>query len=85
VRDYAHLRLNGVDLQARGWQPYRWDVTTALKPGKNVLEIEVRYAPGRGAAPVPAIPGAAPAPAQRASTPPQIAGLLGPVRIVSSD
>jgi hypothetical protein len=85
VRDYAHLRLNGVDLQAHGWQPYRWDVTSALKPGKNVLEIEVRYAPGRGAAPVPAIPGAAPAPAQRASTPPQIAGLLGPVRIVSSD
>jgi hypothetical protein len=71
VRDYAHLRLNGVDLDARGWQPYRWDVTKALKPGNNVLEIEVRAAPaGRG----PGRPSA-----------PQPAGLLGPVRIVSTD
>jgi hypothetical protein len=68
LRDYAHLRLNGVDLQARGWQPYRWDVTKALKLGKNVVEIEVRAEP----------PGRGPAPAPRA-------GMLGPVRIVSSE
>ena len=68
LRDYAHLRLNGVDLQARGWQPYRWDVTKALKLGKNVVEIEVRAEPpGRGPAPAP------------------MAGMLGPVRIVSSE
>ena len=36
VRDYADVRLNGVDLQARGWQPYRWDLTRALKRGQNV-------------------------------------------------
>jgi len=72
LRDYAHPRLNGVDLEARGWQPYRWDVTRALKPGKNLLEIEVRAEPpGRGFA----------RPASQA--PP--AGLLGPVRIVSSE
>jgi hypothetical protein len=66
VRDYAHLRVNGVDLQARGWQPYRWDVTKALKPGKNVVEIEIHSTPaGRGVAPK--------------------AGLLGQVRIVSSE
>jgi hypothetical protein len=92
VRDYADVRLNGVDLQARGWQPYRWDLTHALKRGQNVLEIEVRAAPpGRGPAPVPANPGTA-ARAQTAAngaarptplSPP--AGLLGPVRIVSSE
>ena len=42
VRDYARVRLNGVDLDAHGWRPYRWEVTKALKPGANVLEIEVR-------------------------------------------
>jgi hypothetical protein len=69
LRDYAHLRLNGVDLEARGWQPYRWDVTKALKAGKNVVEIEVQASP----------PGRGPAPAQG------LAGMLGPVRLVSSE
>jgi hypothetical protein len=48
VRDYARVRLNGVDLDARGWRPYRWEITKALKPGANVLEIEVRGAGGSG-------------------------------------
>ena len=49
VRDYARVRLNGIDLPARAWQPYRWDVTAAAKSGKNLLEIEVRGLPaGRG-------------------------------------
>lgn len=91
VRDYASVRLNGVDLQARGWQPYRWDLTAALKRGQNVLEIEVRAAPpGRGPAPAPVNPGAAPRPqagsgAARPAFPAPMAGLLGPVRIVSSE
>lgn len=93
VRDYADVRLNGVDLQARGWQPYRWDLTHALKRGQNVIEIEVRAAPaGRGPAPTPspANPGSAPRPqaavngARRPMSPVSPAGLLGPVRIVSS-
>jgi len=92
VRDYADVRLNGVDLQARGWQPYRWDLTRALKRGQNVIEIAVGAAPvGRGPAPVPANPGTATRPqtsvngAGRPAPPAPPAGLLGPVRIVSSE
>jgi hypothetical protein len=92
VRDYADVRVNGVDLLARGWQPYRWDLTRALRRGQNVIEIEVRAAPvGRGPALAPANPGSAPRPQTAVngagrptpSAPP--AGLLGPVRIVSSE
>ena len=56
VHDYAKVKLNGKELEARAWQPYRWDVTTALKPGSNHLEVEVRATPaGRGpGAPPPA-------------------------------
>jgi len=94
LRDYATVRLNGIDLGARGWQPYRWDATAALKPGKNVLEIEVRAnSSGRGpaAATPPASPGAATASATGAGVPARAAqsapaaGLLAPVRIVSTD
>jgi hypothetical protein len=92
LRDYAHLRINGVDLEARGWQPYRWDVTTALKKGKNVIEIEVRAAPpGRGPAPAPPNPAAANRPqaagsqSERPIPPAPMAGMLGPVRLVSSE
>jgi hypothetical protein len=92
VRDYARVRLNGVDLPARAWQPYRWDATAAAKAGQNSLEIEVRgTASGRGPAPVPANPGVAgaggrggagPAPAPVA---PDTAGLLAPLRLVWYD
>jgi hypothetical protein len=69
IRDYADVKLNGVELAARAWQPWRWDVKRALRAGPNVLEIEVRAVPaGRGPAPVP-----------------QVSGLLGPVRLVSSE
>ena len=92
VRDYADVRLNGVELRARGWQPYRWDLTHALKRGQNEIEIEVRAAPaGRGPAPVPANPVSATRPqtavdgAGRPTPPAPTAGLLGPVRIVSSE
>jgi hypothetical protein len=81
VRDYAKVRLNGVDLPARAWQPYRWDVSAA-KVGKNVLEIEVRGSPPpRGPAPVPANPGAAarpPAP----PVPAAVTGILAPLHLV---
>jgi hypothetical protein len=75
VNDYARVIVNGKDIGARAWQPYRWDITDALKAGSNDLEIQVNALPpdrggagggrGRGAAPVPA------------------SGLLGPVRLVT--
>jgi hypothetical protein len=60
VHDHAKVTLNGKELGAAGWQPYRWDVTGALKKGANDLVIEVdALAAGRGAG--GAAPAAAPA------------------------
>jgi hypothetical protein len=81
VRDYARVKLNGKQLEAHAWQPYRWDLTSALKAGSNDLEIQVNATPtGRGG------PGGAP-PASaggrgRGGAPP-VSGLLGPVRLVA--
>ncbi len=63
VHDYAKVTLNGKELGARAWGPYRWDVTGALKAGANDLRIEVDATPaGRGgpggAPPVAAAPAA---------------------------
>jgi len=101
VRDYARVQLNGLDLQARAWQPYRWDATRAVRSGRNILEIEVRASPaGRGPAPVPANPGppgtpggggannrtpAAVAGQSRGPETPPVSGLLGLVRLVARD
>ena len=41
VRDTAAVRLNGIDLGVVWCDPWRVDVTKALKPGTNHLEIEV--------------------------------------------
>jgi hypothetical protein len=75
VHDYAKVTLNGKELGAAGWQPYRWDVTGALQKGANdlVIEVDALAAGGRGgfggpppaaaAAPAtPPAPGLAPAP-----------------------
>ena len=72
VRDYARVRLNGVDLDARGWRPYRWEITKALKPGANVLEIEVRGAGGSGGRG-----------AGRGGAAPVVSGLLPSVRLTT--
>jgi hypothetical protein len=78
VNDYAHVTLNGKEVGARSFQPYRWDVTGDLKPGPNDLKIEVYGASGRGrggaggAAPAVAAPasaGAAPAAAAPRAAP----------------
>jgi hypothetical protein len=70
VNDYARVTLNGKELGARSWQPYRWDVTGALKKGSNDLVIEVDATPARQS------PFSAP------SAHPASSGLLGPVRLV---
>jgi hypothetical protein len=58
VHDYAKVMLNGKDLGARAWGPYRWDVTGALKKGANEIVIDVNAPPaargGPGGAPPPA-------------------------------
>ena len=46
MHDYARVKLNGKELEARGWQPYRWEVTNVVKAGSNELEVEVRTTAG---------------------------------------
>ncbi|MGA3099458.1 MAG: glycosyl hydrolase [Bryobacteraceae bacterium] len=54
VREYARIKLNGKEFEAHAWQPYRWDVTSALKTGANDLEIEVQAtSSGRGGSGAP--------------------------------
>ena len=66
VHEYAKVKLNGKELEGHAWQPFRWDVTNAVKPGSNDLEVEVRTSGGgRGGfdapPPPPAAAGGAPA------------------------
>ena len=75
VRDYALVKLNGKALEARAWQPYRWEVTGALQAGANELEIQVMAVPA-------ARPGASGA-RGRGAAEPRVSGLLGPVRLVA--
>ncbi len=71
VHDYARLKVNGKEFAAHAWQPYRWDVTSALKAGTNDVEIQVNATPpGRG------FPG-------RGTPTPAVSGLLGTVRLVA--
>jgi hypothetical protein len=48
VHEVARVRVNGTALPARGWPPYRWDITQALKSGTNTLVVEVEPAPAMG-------------------------------------
>ncbi|MCP5115645.1 MAG: hypothetical protein GY953_32870, partial [bacterium] len=41
VREIAAIELNGNSLGVRLWPPYRFDATSALKPGANHLRIGV--------------------------------------------
>jgi hypothetical protein len=76
VHDYARVKVNGKDFDAHAWQPYRWDITSALKAGSNDLEIQVNApAGGRG--------GGGGGGRGRGNAPPPASGLLGPVRLVA--
>jgi hypothetical protein len=81
VRDYARVKLNGKQLEAHAWQPYRWDITSALKAGNNDLEIQVNVTPaGRGGAGGAAVVNAG---GRGRGGPAPVSGLLGPVRLVA--
>jgi hypothetical protein len=95
VRDYARIKLNGKEFQASAWQPYRWDITSALRAGTNELEIQVNAtSSGRGGGgATPTAPPAAgrgglaaaapPAAGARGRGTPPVSGLIGPVRLVA--
>jgi hypothetical protein len=62
VRDYARVRVNGAVLEAKAWQPYRWDITNSLQAGNNDVQIDVfASSSGRGGpgGPPPGAAGAA--------------------------
>jgi hypothetical protein len=82
VRDYARVKLNGKELEARAWQPYRWDITSALKAGSNDLEIQVNATPAGRGGPGGEPPSATGGGRGRPGTTPA-SGLLGPVRLVA--
>jgi hypothetical protein len=93
VHEYARVKLNGKELEAHAWQPYRWDITSALKTGSNDLEIQVYATPegrgGSGGPPPAGAPGAAAAygagggGGRRGGGTPPVSGLLGPARVVA--
>lgn len=41
VRDVAEVAINGRELPARLWAPYRLDVSEALRPGRNHIQVRV--------------------------------------------
>jgi hypothetical protein len=88
VKDLAEVSVNGQAVGTRWKSPYQIDVTDALKPGSNQLEIKVtnqwtnrligdRLATADKRVLAVAVPGFGPPPTLKDS------GLLGPVSIVS--
>jgi hypothetical protein len=81
VEQIAEVALNGQQLGARAWAPYRFDLTEVLAGGRNILEVVVSntlassLAAGHGGAPS-AMPFVAP---QFLDS-----GLLGPVQFLIS-
>ena len=81
VHEYAKLSVNGTELRALAWQPYRWEVTNLLKPGSNLIEVEVRATPT--GTPAAATPAPATGAGGRGNAPVASSGLLGPVKLVA--
>jgi hypothetical protein len=96
VRDLAEVTVNGRSLGILWAAPYTLDVTEALKPGANRLEIKVtnqwtnriagdRSAPaGKKILDVPPIPGRGGGFGGGSNAPLPESGLLGPVRFIGS-
>ena len=86
VNDLAVVRVNGKDLGTLWQPPYRVDITAAVKPGANALEVDVvntwnnRLA-GDAALPVEQRHTSVTAATVTKDSPLLPAGLLGPVRI----
>jgi hypothetical protein len=89
VRDLAIVSVNGKELGTLWLAPWRLDITGAVRPGANALEIEVVNVWNNrlvGDAPLPAAQRQTflLAPTVHANSPLLPAGLLGPVRLTVS-
>ena len=91
VGDIAEVTVNGKSLGTLWKPPYTVDVTSALRPGANQLEIRVtnewtnRLAGDRAAQPVDRVLSAGETPFRGGPREPEISGLLGPVQIFAED
>jgi hypothetical protein len=94
VESLAEVTLNDRKLGTLWKQPYRLDVTDAIKAGSNVLEVKVvntwnnrlmgqKLEPAAFSAPGTFIPWVASWPNYKPSTPLQPSGLLGPVQVTT--
>ena len=89
VRDVARVRLNGRDLGTAWCEPWQVELTSAIRPGANRLEIDVANLWANR------VIGDASRPASErltkgnfllpANTPLYPSGLMGPVRILASE
>jgi len=84
VNDIATVRVNGQDLGTLWLPPYRLDITSAVKPGANTLEVEVvntwnNRLVGDAALPLEQRRTLLTAPTVRKNSPLMPAGLIGPV------
>jgi hypothetical protein len=88
VKELAEVKLNGQSLGTVWTTPYRIDVTKALKPGKNVLEVKVanlwvNRLIGDAQADAKVKYTFTIIPTYRADAPLKPSGLIGPVRILN--
>ncbi|MGR0220000.1 glycosyl hydrolase [Agromyces sp. ZXT2-6] len=87
VRDIARVRLNDLDCGVAWTEPFRLDVTAAVRPGRNVLEVDVAT-PWRNRliAEADSPSGGIPSPLTTVFEPtaePLRAGLAGPVTLIA--
>jgi hypothetical protein len=86
VADLATVKVNGRDLGTRWIAPWQFDLTAALRPGSNELEIEVinpwnNRLVGDAALPAGQRRTSLSLTTVRANAPLRSAGLLGPVTL----
>jgi hypothetical protein len=90
VQDIAEVSVNGVAVGVRWTPPYAFDITPAVRPGDNKVEVKVtnRAVNGMIGAAQPKADGSAAAPqpfgGYRADAPLRASGLIGPVRLQSA-
>jgi alpha-L-rhamnosidase len=78
AHEQVQVRLNGIELEARGWPPYLWDVTTLVKPGANSLDVQVRMPPATAGRGFGGGTGGIGGPRGGAGGPPTVANGIGP-------
>jgi hypothetical protein len=77
VRGTAEVSVNGQPIGVRIWSPYRFDISEAMRPGANTIEVTVFNTLG------PYLNDASPTRYVFAGQ--QLSGMLGPVRLLAQE